>query len=237
MNYLNTKPLLHGIRHHAVMSQVEIVEDYPARIADMLLQDEIDLGLVPVAITHRMEEWHVIGSHCIGCDGEVASVCIFSEVPLEEVKELLLDYQSRTSAMLAQVLLRDHWKLSPKIINAAGEDFRSTIQGTTAGLVIGDRALIQRQQSKYIYDLGTAWKEHTGLPFVFAAWISNKPLDEAFCREFDEANAEGLKKMDEIVQKMDFPAYDMKRYFSENIRFRLDERAREGMLAFLNKKL
>jgi chorismate dehydratase len=72
----------------------------------------------------------------------VASVCIFSEVPIHEIKEVLLDYQSRTSVRLARILLKEFWNVDP-ILTDAKEDFREHISGTTAGVVIGDRALEQ----------------------------------------------------------------------------------------------
>lgn len=237
MNYLNTKPLLYGIKNHKVIGQIEIIEDYPARVADMLLNDEIDVGLVPVATLLRMDEWHIVGNYGIGCDGEVASVCIFSEVPIEEIEEVYLDYQSRTSARLARILLRDYWKVSPEIINATGEDFREKIEGKKAALVIGDRALEQRATSSYIYDLGEAWKLHTGLPFVFAAWISRRKLPPSFVEMFDEANRQGADHSPVFANSLAGYSYDLATYFRDNIRFELDERAREGLKCFLEKKL
>ena len=226
VSYLNTKPML---------NDMELIEDYPAKIAQLLIDGEVDMGLVPVAVTTRLKEWHIASDYCIGAEGEVASVCIFSEVPIENIETLYLDYQSRTSVRLAQVLLKEFWKKEVQIIDAAGEDFRSEIKGTTAGVVIGDRALEQRQKSKYIYDLATAWIDHTGLPFVFAAWISNKPLPQTFINAFNEANALGISQVDEVVTQVHFEAYDMKKYFSENISYELTPKKRKGMELFLQK--
>lgn len=183
VNYLNTRPLLYGIKHSAIIERIELIQDYPSRIASMLLDGSIDLGLVPVTIIPQLTEAHIITDYCIGCDGEVASVCLFSEQPLEEVEEILLDYQSRTSVALLRLLLEEYWKFSPKLIDTK-EEYQSRIKGTTAGLLIGDRALAQRKISPYIYDLGEAWKNHTGLPFVFAAWVSNRQLPSTFITGF-----------------------------------------------------
>ena len=172
MSYLNTKPLLYGIQNSPVIGEMSLITEYPAKIADMLLADEIDIGLVPVSIIPAMKEFHFNTRFCIGCDGAVASVCLFSEVPLEKIEKVLLDYQSRTSVALVEILFQKHWKLSPKF-ESAGPDFIDGIQGDTAAVVIGDRALQLRSSSAYVYDLGEAWKQMTGLPFVFAAWISN----------------------------------------------------------------
>ncbi len=108
-----------------------------------------------------MKEATSTGNFCIGSNGKVASVCLFSQSPIEKVEKVLLDYQSRTSVELAKILLKEYWKICPEFIDA-GEDFRDHIKGTTAGVVIGDRALEQRRCSSYIYDLSEAWKGFDG---------------------------------------------------------------------------
>ena len=105
MSYLNTKPLLYGIKHGFVIDNMSLVLDYPSKIAAMLLNDEIDVGLVPVAIIPKLSEHYIIGDYCIGAIKQVASVCLFSEEPLAEIKTVILDYQSRTSVALAKILL------------------------------------------------------------------------------------------------------------------------------------
>lgn len=235
VSYLNTRPLLYGLRRSGLIDKVDVVEAYPARVAAMLLNDEVDVGLVPVAIIPLLRESHIITDYCIGADGEVASVGIFSEVPMEQVEKVLLDYQSRTSVNLARVLLKEYWKKSP-ILEDAREDFRSHIKGTTAGVVIGDRALEQLQISQYCYDMGTAWKQHTGLPFVFAAWVANKALPEDFQDAFNRANAYGISHIEEVVaSEKPYPVYDLMDYYTRNISYKLDERKRQGLALFLQK--
>lgn len=235
VSYLNTKPLLYGIKQHAVLNQIELVEDYPSKIARMLIDDQVDVGLIPVAATLKLPEWHVVGDYCIGSEGAVASVCIFSEVPMAEVETVLLDYQSRTSVNLAKVLLKEYWQKKVQLVDASGEDFRLQIRGTTAGVVIGDRALEQRLHSKYIYDLGEAWKAHTGLPFVFAAWIANKPLPKDFEACFNEANRKGLLQIEAVVKGNSFPAFDLREYFTNCISYELTDEKKKGMALFLQK--
>ena len=94
VSYLNTKPLLYGItRDEKLGQQIDLVEEYPSKIAGMLVDGTIDVGLVPVAIIPKLAEWHIISNYCIGAEGEVASVCLFSEVPIDEIDKILLDYQ------------------------------------------------------------------------------------------------------------------------------------------------
>jgi chorismate dehydratase len=234
VSYLNTRPLLYGLKRSGLMDRIDLVEEYPARIAAMLLNDEIDVGLVPVVVIPQLKDPHIITDYCIGTEGEVASVALFSELPMEEVTTVLLDYQSRTSVNLAKLLLKEYWK-KEVILEDAREDFRSRIGGTTAGIVIGDRALEQRKTSAYCYDLGLAWKAYTGLPFVFAAWVSNKPLGDEFEDAFNRANGYGVKHIEEVVAENPYEVYDLTKYYTENISYELSDEKRKGLELFLDK--
>jgi chorismate dehydratase len=216
------------------MDRIELVQDYPAQVARLLGAGAIDMGLVPVTVLQHLPEHYIVTDYCIGCNGPVASVCLFSEVPIGQVKEVLLDYQSRTSVSLAKILLRDHWKINP-VLSDTSSDFRAAIRGTTAGVVIGDRALEQRINSTYIYDLGEAWKSHTGLPFVFAAWISNKKLPDEFVAAFNTANLSGLNHIDEVVKENPNSVFDLKEYYTKYIHYRLDAEKRKALQLFLDK--
>lgn len=234
VNYLNTKPLIYGLRKEPINEMIELIEAYPARLAQMLAGDEIDVGLIPVAAIPQLPSYHIVGNYCIAAEGETASVCLFSEVPLHEIKKVYLDYQSRSSAALLKWLMKEYWGIDPQIIQAEDETFRRQIKGTTAGLVIGDRALEQRKISTFIYDLGSEWRSITGLPFVFAAWVSTKPLPDDFIKVFDAANALGLEHLDEIINESPFDLYDLKKYFTLHLSYRLDDRKKEGMQRFLS---
>ena len=233
VNYLNTKPLIYGLQKPPISDQIELVGDYPSRLAEMLIKGEIDVGLIPVAVIPQLPSYTIISDYCIGTEGEIASVALFSEVPMNEIKKVYLDYQSRTSVALLKYLMKEYWGINPEIEQATNEDYRKEITGTTAGLVIGDRALEQRKISTFIYDLGSEWKAITGLPFVFAAWVSTKQLSDDFINLFNEANAMGLQHIDEIVSSERFDLYDLKKYYTLHLSYRLDERKRKGMEQFL----
>ncbi len=195
--------------------------------------DKIDIGLIPIGAIPQLPSYHINGNYCIGTEGEVASVCLFSEVPIHEIKKVYLDYQSRSSVALLKWLMKESWGIHPEILQADDETYRQQIKGTTAGLVIGDRALEQRKVSTFIYDLGTEWRAITGLPFVFAAWVSIKPLPEDFIKVFDAANALGLDHIDEIVAATPYDIYDLKKYYSLHLDYRLNERKRKALQLFL----
>ncbi len=234
VSYLNTKPLIYGFEYGMMSDQIELKIDFPAKIASMLLDDEIDLGLVPVAVIPEMAEHYIISDYCIGSDGPVASVCLFSEAPLEKIEIILLDFQSKTSVELLKILVREYWKIDPVFVQTHG-DYQSKIAGTTAALVIGDRALKQRKISPYIYDLGLEWKNFTGLPFVFAAWVSNKKLDDAFVSSFNKANEFGLKNLSAVIERNPFELFDLNYYYTRCISFDLTRIKMDAMELFLKK--
>jgi len=213
---------------------VELKIDFPSKIAAMLLEDEIDVGLVPVVILPKMKEPYIISDYCISCDGAVASVCVFSDVPLNKIEKILLDYQSRTSVELLKILIKQYWKIDAVLEETTGE-YQSRISGTTAALIIGDRALEQRKITPFIFDLGLEWKKFTGLPFVFAAWISNKKLDANFVASFNEANAVGLNSIEKVVKDNPFSKFDLSDYYTKYISFNLSEAKKEALSLFLNK--
>jgi chorismate dehydratase len=109
------------------------------------------------------------------------------------------------------------------------------ISGTTAGIIIGDRALASLNRFEHIYDLGLAWKAYTRLPFVFAAWVANKPIPLDFMEAFDAANAYGLTNLEEVIALI--PAseqvYDLHKYYTENISYTLTAEKKKGLQSFL----
>lgn len=232
VSYLNTKPLLYGIERSDVMNDIELLLDYPSKLAERLKNGEIDMALLPVAAMPGIKGARVVSDYGIASDGNVASVAIFSQVPMEEIESVYLDYQSRTSVRLAQLLLEEYWEKKVEF-KQAPENYIDYINGANAGVIIGDRALKQYTNFEYVYDLATAWKEHTGLDFVFAAWVANKDLPADFLTRFNAANAEGLNHIDKVIAQNSFPYYDLRTYYTENIKYRLDDAKLKGMNKFL----
>ena len=234
VSYLNTRPLLLGMEQSPFKERIDLVKSYPAQIAQALLDDTIDIGLVPVAIMPLLKNPQIVSKYVIGTEGEVASVALFSQVPMDQIEKVYLDYQSRTSVALAKILFKQHWKKEVEFLIAT-EGYINEISGTTAGIIIGDRALASLNHFEHIYDLGLAWKAHTGLPFVFAAWVANKPIPSEFMEAFDVANGYGLKHLDEVITLI--PAseqvYDLHKYYTENISYELTPEKRAGLEKFL----
>jgi chorismate dehydratase len=213
---------------------IQLLINYPSIIASELISNEIDIGLVPVAVIPQLKEYYIISDYCIGANGSVASVCLFSDVPLQNIKTIFLDYQSRTSVELLKILVKEYWKVNVEF-RAAEEDYISKIKDSAAGLIIGDRALEQRKNFAYIYDLSEEWKSFTQLPFVFAAWVSNKQLPDSFIKDFNKANRFGLENLDKVLESTPYSIYDLHKYYTENISYILDNDKRSGMELFLQK--
>lgn len=236
VSYLNTRPFLYGLKNAAIKDKIELQTFIPSVCADKLLSGEADLGLIPVAVIPQLKQHEIISDYCIGATGAVDSVLILSEVPIENITTLYLDYHSRTSVELAKILLNNYWKKEVQFI-AASSGFETKIKGTTAAVVIGDRALQLRSSFNYVYDLALAWQQFTQLPFVFAAWVANKKLPDDFQKEFNAACKYGITHIDELIPELklekDFYA-DSKNYLTHSISYLLDDEKRKGLQLFLN---
>lgn len=224
--------MLYGVEHSEIINDIEIIVDYPSQLAKSLHDGSIDIALLPVAAMPGITGANIVSDYGIAADGKVVSVALFSQVPIEEIQTVYLDYQSRTSVRLAQLLLEHYWKKQVEY-KPASENYIDYINGVNAGVIIGDRALKQLHNFEYVYDLSAAWKAYTGLDFVFAAWVANKYLPVDFKKRFNEANAEGLKHLDTVIAENPFPYYDLHTYYTDNIKFYLDEEKKKGLAKFL----
>lgn len=233
VSYLNTKPLLYGMQNDQFLQTHELVLDYPAHIGEALKQGIVDVGLVPAALIPSFEQSFIVSDYGIAADFDVASVCLFSEVPLEKVETIYLDYQSRSSAALLKILMREFWGIQPALVETKDEGFRTKITGTAAALVIGDRAFEQRRLSTYVYDLAAEWRGFTGMPFVFAVWVSLKPMSQEWIQQFNAANAAGMNYLEEIAEAQKYSAFNLRTYFQHHIAYRLTPERLKGLERFL----
>ncbi|HNV99639.1 MAG TPA: menaquinone biosynthesis protein [Chitinophagales bacterium] len=237
VSYLNTKPFLYGLQHAEEARQFALELDIPSVGGQKILDNAVDIGLVPVAVLSKLQDARIISDYCIGADGDVKSVCLFSHVPIEEIKEVYLDYHSMTSVQLVQILFREYWKRTPQYLEAK-TGYIDAIQGTTAGLIIGDRALAMFDAFPYVYDLSAAWKSLTGLPFVFAAWITRKDIPQEVIDGLNKALAFGLDHIDTVVEMYAGQQFDketVRTYFTHNIDYQLDGTKRKALETFIGK--
>ena len=237
VSYLNTIPFIHGLKQSELIKIIDLQLDYPSICADKLINGTVDLALVPVAVIPKLKEAYIISDYCIGANGAVDTVCLYSDVPIEEIESIALDYQSRTSVALLKLLLKDYWRLNPILINEE-VGFEDKIKGKHAALVIGDRAFAMNDKHKFIYDLSAIWTEMTGLPFVFAAWVSNSQLSQDFINAFNKALEKGLTNIDRALA-FEVDSYpnckNPEDYLNNKISYILDSEKKKGMELFLRK--
>lgn len=224
--YTNTLPFLKGLQASSAMSSdAELLMDYPSACAEKVIRNEADLGIIPIQALLDIPNYHIVGDYCIGSDGAVDSVFVFSKVPMEEVKVLRLDPQSKTSNGLARILFKYFWRKDVDVVLAGDAD---------AEVLIGDRTFGQKSEHAYAYDLGACWKEFTGLPFAFAVWAANKELPAAFETEFNDAIAYGLTKMDEVIAALPvLPNFDFEDYLKNKLDFHLTDEKRLAIARYL----
>jgi len=237
VSYLNTLPFIYGLENSIkVTEHFDIQKDIPSACADKLINNEVNIGLIPVAEIKKINNPNIISNYCIGAIGKVDTVLLLSNVPINEIKTILLDYHSRTSINLLKILVKKYWKVKVKFINAT-KGFENKITGTTAGLIIGDRAFTNSTKHKFVFDLSEEWMKFTKLPFVFAAWVSNKNIENSYIKEFNNALKLGLENKQTVIDNYKKQNLnnniDIKDYLNNKISYSLDVEKRKGMELFI----
>ncbi len=232
INYLNTIPFIYGLETRMAPSEIVLDCCIPSATAARLKDGRCDVGLVPVGALSELDNPQIIADYCIGATGPVASVLLCSGKPLEQVDEILLDTDSRTSVLLTQYLCAEKWHISPRLTSC---DFsREAIDTERCCLLIGDKALANAGRFRHVYDMAEEWISFKHLPFVFACWVATRPLDPSFIEKFNQALAFGISHVNEAVSKYNhqFPRDYACRYLQENISFALDSEKRAGLTEF-----
>jgi chorismate dehydratase len=192
IGYINCAPVYGAIDRGivALPAKVELVTGTPAELNDLLVAGELDVSVISaVEYARHAKELLLLPDLAISCDGPVRSVALFSKQPVGRLggKTILLSASSRTSVALLELLCRDVWAIKPKLAEARAEaqdlDALAALPHE-AVLVIGDAALALAARGTYPhrYDLGTEWKQWTGLPFVFAVWAARRAADPGAVR-------------------------------------------------------
>jgi predicted solute-binding protein len=251
--YANALPLIWGIE-----KRLQYIE--PSRMADMLRRGELDGGLVPVAEVLAHDDYEIVDDCAIASDGEVKSVLMAYDPPIEKITSVAVDPASRTSVLLLKVLLKEMHGVAPQFVQLAdGAEGRARLLGApssgmrsgrlgepslppSACLLIGDRALkflwtqeaLPANRRLEILDLAAAWKQFTGLPFVFAVWAFRKSLlDAETTNMLRMAKQNGLAHVENLVasKPADQRAF-WREYFTKNIRYDLGTREKKAIEEF-----
>lgn len=223
---LNTVPLTRGLED-------EIIFSTPAKLAEMLRRDELDAALVSVVEPLLNDRYDILDGVAVASLGEVRSVFMAHRKPIEEVREVFCDTASLTSVRLLQVLLAERglkpeFKPLESYAAAAGKDFV---------MLIGDPALdfVMSPHEHEIFDLGAAWFEMTGLPFVYAVWALRRGVEnKELRRQLREAKEFGLDTLDHIIGSRTEYTEDFRRdYFGWHIHYHLGADEKRGIERFI----
>jgi len=237
VNYTNTLPFKWALKRSSLLEKIDLQEDIPSICAQKLKYKQVDLALVPVALLSELDQYHIETDYCIGANGKVDSVKLYSPVPLEQIKTVTLDYQSKSSITLSKVLLKFFWKLNVDYLDAK-PGFENEIKGTNAAVIIGDRTFGLQGKYAYEFDLAEEWKKFTGLPFVFAAWVSTEKLPESFITDFNAVLKKGMDNIEKAVEE-DYNVKNLSKadtitYLTKRIDYKLDADKRKALDLFLS---
>jgi len=236
IRYANTFPLNYGLRESGIEEFATIDIDHPAECALKLKRGEADIGLVPVAEIRNIPEAEIISNYCIGTNSPVRTVLLVSNSPLEKIQTIFLDYRSRSSVALTRVLAKEKWKREFSWKETDSEFNFEDIPVKAALVIIGDQCFDLEEKYTYKIDLASEWKELTGLPFVFACWVSNKKIDKDFLERFNKAMLYGIENIDKAIIKYEalssMSAEVLRSYLTRNIDYLLGDDKRKAMNKF-----
>jgi chorismate dehydratase len=218
VSYLNAKPLIHGLENDP---NVDLQLAVPAKLLDGLRSRQFDVALLPVIDYQRLRDARIVPSGGIGCDGPTLTVRIFSRSPIETITALACDVESHTSVALARIVLAERFGIWPRFVDLPEP------AATDAMLLVGDKVASHAPVGmEHQLDLGAAWKELTGKPFVFAVWIARFGTDLADLPDrLRQARDRGLADLPNIVARhavpRGWPADLAMKYLSVYLKFEI----------------
>jgi chorismate dehydratase len=237
VKYANTYPFIYGLAETGFDKKVILTTDHPAQCAEKLINDIVDIGLIPVASLPGLKEYHIITDYCLGAYGKVKTVLLLSNCRFDEIRTINLDYHSRSSVNLARVLAKNAWKKEFTWNNTSESFDFINIPVNEAVVLIGDRCFEYENRFRYKIDLAEEWYKFTGLPFAFACWTANKKIPDDFLREFNEALGTGVNNIPAVVEKYGksgvIRGENLKTYLTENMNFDLNDDKRKAISLFL----
>jgi cyclic dehypoxanthinyl futalosine synthase len=236
--YLNARPLWEGLDREPASARVRLDCATPTEVARQVAEEEAAFGLMPVAAAASIGDLRMVRGCAIGARGAVRSITIVAERPIENLQSLAVDLSSRTSVVLARLVLRHlHGGREPRLVGSSPREAIESVAGSMGALVIGDPALEIEGRFEHALDLGQAWWQWTGLPFVFAAWCGRPgalSLDDELLLQ--EARRLGLARRDALADehaaRTGLPAASLRAYLQEAIRYDFGDDERRGLERF-----
>ncbi len=239
--YLNARPLYEGLALEPASTRIRLDCATPSEVARQVAEDEADFGLMPVAAAASIGDLSIVRGCAIGARGAVRSIVVVAEQPIDSLEELSLDLSSRTSVVLARLVLRHRCGgREPRLMGRSPREAIESVGGKCGALIIGDPALEVEGRFEHVLDLGQAWWEWTGLPFVFAAWCGRSGALSAGDEQLlQDAKRLGLDRRDAIADAhaahTGLPAASLRAYLREAIRYDLADDERSGLERFYDE--
>ncbi|MFR9534948.1 MAG: menaquinone biosynthesis protein [Rikenellaceae bacterium] len=233
VSYLNTIPFIYGIEHEGNFS-ADLLLLNPADCAKAFASGEVDIALVPAAVVPSLPLVEVVSEFCIGASGEVRTVVLLSDDPIDQVKRIFVDTHSRTSVQLAGYLAKNYWKINPEWYALEDLNQLSHAEDGDAFLLIGDKVFEHEDEFDYTFDLAAEWGKSTGLPFAFAVWVARKGTSYEVLDALERALEFGVEHLYEAILEYrgDGSTVEAYQYLSQNIDFLFDAQKRAALKKF-----
>lgn len=239
--YLNARPLVRWFQdtQEGRDCGVDVIEAVPSELARMLERGEVATALVSSFELFRVPGLSYAPGIAVAAEGSVRSVRLLSRVPWDRVKSVALDASSLTSAALTKILLHEQFGLTPRFIDHR-PDLNTMLQVADAALLIGDPGYREYDPGLYTLDLGAAWKDLTGLPFVYALWIGHPSgLTDSLSAVLRKAKEWGTANLRPIALteygRLDETFERTHDYLTEVMRYDLGPREEEALRIFGEK--
>lgn len=238
--YLNARPLVRWFTDTIAGrgSGVRVEEAVPSVLADMLEAGELAAALVSSIELFRRPDLCYAAGTGVAAEGPVLSVRMLSRKPIPMVQSVALDTSSLTSVALLKILLAEQYGLCPRYVPSP-PDLSCMLASADAALLIGDIGYREYEPSLHVLDLGAAWKELTGLPFVYAVWIGTESSLASVADLLTSARLWGTGHLEQIAKsEFDQRGETLERtrhYLADIMRYEIGSREEEALRLFGEK--
>jgi len=242
--YLNSAPLIYSFLQGSLKDNCYFLGNTaPARCADLLAENLVDIALIPVIEYQRINNICLIPDISVSAKQAVRSVILVSKCPIDKINTVALDISSRTSATLIKIILERFYSIKPHYITSP-PNLKDMLTASDSALLIGDPAITVELNNYHVYDLAQEWRKFTGLPFVFALWaVNNCWSDNAIDKDyldlaklFVEAKKEGINNLNNIVKEysynLNISPVSLLDYLTSNVNYDLDKENLAGLEYF-----
>jgi len=236
VSYLNTIPFVYGILSSGILDNYDLSLEIPSLCAENLRNGKVDIALVPAGAIPEMRNAEILPGYCIGAIRKVRTVLLLSRKPLNEIRTIYLDFDSRTSVKLIKVLAQKFWHIDPVWVNMERGQAEHPVSIDSL-VAIGDKTFGLVNDFPYVYDLAEEWIRYTGLPFVFAVWMTGKNTPAEEIKKLNAALEFGITHREDAIahfQSRIPGGIDALEYLTKNISFELDAQKRKGLDLFLS---